>query len=43
LLGEEIMIVTTTENIPGYEIETLEIVFGNTVRAKHVGKTLWLA
>jgi uncharacterized protein YbjQ (UPF0145 family) len=34
------MIVTTTENIPGYEVETLEIVFGNTVRAKHVGKDI---
>jgi len=34
------MIVTTTQNIPGYEVETLEIVFGNTVRAKHVGKDI---
>jgi len=34
------MIVTTTQNIQGYEVETLEIVFGNTVRAKHVGKDI---
>ena len=32
------MIVTTTQNIQGYEVETLDIVFGNTVRAKHIGK-----
>ena len=38
--GDEIMRVTTTQNIPGYEVETLEIVFGNTVRAKHVGKDI---
>jgi len=38
--GDEIMIVTTTENIQGYAVETLEIVFGNTVRAKHVGKDI---
>jgi len=36
--GDEIMIVTTTQNLQGYEVETLDIVFGNTVRAKHVGK-----
>jgi len=34
------MIVTTTENIQGYEVETLEIVFGNTVRAKNIGKDI---
>ena len=34
------MIVTTTENIQGYAIETLGIVFGNTVRAKHLGKDI---
>ncbi|MBN1134492.1 MAG: YbjQ family protein [Methanosarcinaceae archaeon] len=35
------MIVTTTENMQGYEVETLDIVFGNTVRAKHVGKDIF--
>jgi len=30
--------IVTTEYIQGYEVETLDIVFGNTVRAKHVGK-----
>jgi uncharacterized protein YbjQ (UPF0145 family) len=35
------MIVTTTDFIPGYEIEEiLGVVFGNTVRAKHIGKDL---
>ena len=34
------MIVTTTQNLQGYEVETLDIVFGNTVRAKHVGKDI---
>jgi len=34
------VIVTTTGNILGYEVETLEIVFGNTVRAKNIGKDL---
>lgn len=34
------MIVTSTENIQGYDVETLDIVFGNTVRAKHVGKDI---
>ncbi|AEA46726.1 YbjQ family protein [Archaeoglobus veneficus] len=35
------MIVTNTENVPGYGIvEILGIVFGNTVRAKHVGKDI---
>lgn len=34
------MIITTTENIQGYETETLKIVFGNTVRAKDLGKDI---
>jgi len=35
------MIVTNTEFVPGYEIaEVLGIVFGNTVRAKHIGKDI---
>ena len=35
------MIVTTTDTIPGYEIEEiLGVVFGNTVRSKHLGKDL---
>jgi uncharacterized protein YbjQ (UPF0145 family) len=34
------MIITTTERIPGYEIEILGIVSGNTVRAKHIGKDI---
>jgi uncharacterized protein YbjQ (UPF0145 family) len=34
------MIVTTTERIPGCEIEILSIVSGNTVRAKHIGKDI---
>ncbi|MBN1236508.1 MAG: YbjQ family protein [Methanotrichaceae archaeon] len=34
------MIVSTTERIPGYEVELLGIVFGNTVRSKHLGKDI---
>ena len=35
------MIVTTTEFVPGYEIEeVLGVVFGNTVRAKHIGQDI---
>jgi uncharacterized protein YbjQ (UPF0145 family) len=34
------MLVTSTESIPGYEIEILGVVFGNTVRAKHIGKDI---
>jgi uncharacterized protein YbjQ (UPF0145 family) len=34
------MIVTTTEDIEGYEKEVLGVVFGNTVRAKHIGKDI---
>ncbi len=35
------MIVTTTDYVPGYEVEeVLGVVFGNTVRAKHIGKDI---
>jgi len=35
------MIVTTTERISGHEkIEIIGVVFGNTVRAKHIGKDI---
>ncbi|WP_456467668.1 YbjQ family protein [Archaeoglobus sp.] len=35
------MIVTTTDYIPGCEVEeVLGVVFGNTVRAKHLGKDI---
>ncbi|HDD72694.1 MAG TPA: YbjQ family protein [Candidatus Aenigmarchaeota archaeon] len=34
------MIVTTTENVPGHRIKILGVVFGNTVRAKHIGKDI---
>jgi len=35
------LIVTTTDFIPGYEVvEVLGVVFGNTVRAKHIGKDI---
>jgi len=35
------MIVTTIESIPGYDItETLGLVDGSTVRAKHLGKDI---
>ncbi len=34
------MIVTTTENIAGYELEILDVVSGNTVRTKHIGKDI---
>ena len=35
------MIVTTTDYVPGYEVvEILGVVFGNTVRAKHIGKDI---
>ena len=35
------MIVTTTENVSGYEIDThLGTVIGNTIRARHVGKDI---
>jgi uncharacterized protein YbjQ (UPF0145 family) len=32
------MIVTTTESVNGAKSEILGVVFGNTVRAKHIGK-----
>jgi len=35
------MIVTTTDFVPGYEIDgVLGVVMGNTVRAKHIGKDI---
>ncbi len=34
------MIVTTTDNIYGKELEILGVVFGNTVRAKHIGSDI---
>jgi uncharacterized protein YbjQ (UPF0145 family) len=34
------MIITTTESIPGYRYEILGVVFGNTVRSKHIGKDI---
>ncbi|MDI3502404.1 MAG: hypothetical protein PWR09_529 [Archaeoglobi archaeon] len=38
------MIVTTTDFVPGYEVsEILGVVFGNTVRAKHIGKDITAA
>ncbi|HDR74362.1 MAG TPA: YbjQ family protein [Methanoculleus sp.] len=32
------MIITTTESINGARMQVLGVVFGNTVRAKHLGK-----
>ena len=38
------MIITTTENVSGYEIkEHLGAVIGNTIRARHVGKDIQAA
>ncbi|NOZ76502.1 MAG: YbjQ family protein [Euryarchaeota archaeon] len=34
------MIVTTTEEINGYEKEVIGVVFGNTVRAKNIGRDI---
>jgi uncharacterized protein YbjQ (UPF0145 family) len=34
------MILTTTERIPGHETEIVGVVFGNTVRSKHLGKDI---
>jgi len=34
------MIISTTDYIPGYDVELLGVVFGNTVRAKHIGKDI---
>ncbi len=40
-MSEAKIIVTTTETIPGYEVEeALGVVFGNTVRARHIGKDI---
>ncbi|MEM4495840.1 MAG: heavy metal-binding domain-containing protein, partial [Archaeoglobaceae archaeon] len=37
----EEIIVTTTDYVPGYEVEkVLGVIFGNTVRAKHIGKDI---
>ena len=39
--GKKIMILTTSDKIPGKEIrETLGLVKGNTIRAKHIGKDI---
>ncbi|MDG6256236.1 MAG: YbjQ family protein [Methanomicrobiaceae archaeon] len=32
------MIITTTESLNGARMQVLGVVFGNTVRAKHLGK-----
>ncbi|AAB90368.1 YbjQ family protein [Archaeoglobus fulgidus] len=38
---EKEIIITTTETVPQREVaEILGVVFGNTVRAKHVGKDI---
>ncbi len=34
------MIITTTETVPGYKYEIVGVAFGNTVRAKHIGKDI---
>ncbi|TNE48775.1 MAG: YbjQ family protein [Deltaproteobacteria bacterium] len=35
------MLTTTTENLPGYRIkETLGLVRGNTIRARHIGRDI---
>ena len=34
------MIVTTTDGIDGKELEIIAVVFGNTVRAKHIGSDI---
>ncbi|WP_094227298.1 heavy metal-binding domain-containing protein [Methanolobus psychrotolerans] len=34
------MIVTTTGRIDGKELEIIGVVFGNTVRAKHIGSDI---
>ena len=40
-IGENIMMVATTENIPGREVkEVLGVVFGSCVQTKHIGKDL---
>ena len=36
------MIITTTDNIPGKEIsDTIGLVRGNTIRARHIGKDIF--
>jgi len=35
------ILVTTTDEIPGYDLEVIGVVFGNTVRAKHIGKDIF--
>ncbi len=35
------MIITTTDHVPGYEVEkVLGVVWGSSIRAKHVGKDI---
>ncbi len=34
------MIISTTEAIPDYTYKILGVAFGNTVRAKHIGKDI---
>ncbi|MBN2110074.1 MAG: YbjQ family protein [Methanosarcinaceae archaeon] len=34
------MLVTTTNGLEGKELEILGVVFGNTVRAKHIGSDI---
>ncbi|WMW21313.1 heavy metal-binding domain-containing protein [Methanolobus mangrovi] len=34
------MIVTTTDGIDGKELDIIAVVFGNTVRAKHIGSDI---
>jgi uncharacterized protein YbjQ (UPF0145 family) len=34
------MIISTTDSVPGYTYEILGVAFGNTVRAKHIGKDI---
>lgn len=38
------MVVVTTESVPGYRVtESLGVVRGNTIRAKHIGKDFMAA
>ena len=34
------MLITTTDGVEGHECEILGVVFGNTVRAKHIGNDI---
>ncbi|MBN1323613.1 MAG: YbjQ family protein [Methanotrichaceae archaeon] len=34
------MIITTTEGMPGYELDIIGVVYGSTVRSKHLGKDI---